>query len=350
MGPRITLPLALAATAALALSGCGQAQSTPTDPMTSSTPPAATTAAEAQSISGIVVVDPEKGGGLAITGIDPATGATTVIADYPGELDAHRPHPREFSAFPAQVDQLFTSDFTRMATTDYAPSGRVRSSGWYEAGTGYHDVTGTMARPTSSSEPGVVYSPGVYDGQDNYYFSAATLQADGDRGDIQEMFMIPTGQDPTQVTSLGPPELNGSSTGIRDFRVSAAGDLDFCAAKCPWSQTDPRTGTGGPVADSITDTRYVTLNENATAILIGTATPADPGTGTPATEELFTAEAGQTVSSPVVSPNGDQVAFLLTDTGSSHPRLYLLPIDGTQPPQQLQTHDLDQDARLADWQ
>ena len=110
------------------------------------------------------------------------------------------------------------------------------------------------------------------------------------------------------------------------------------------------------VADWISDTEFVTLNADRTMIYRDTVAPKDTsstgGIGPTDTQVPIIPETERQVFSPVVSPDGTQIAFLSPQKGGSgwHD-LFIGSLDGSTPPKKVEAQNLviTEGAKLADW-
>lgn len=258
--------------------------------------------------------------GTTISEIDPLTGAARVIADYSATSGRTQEIERMNSGGAVIRRALFSPDFQLAVAVREAADG-TSHVGWVDTQNNFTDVSENVAGSSDDFSSTVTHDTPMFGADGSFYFAARVPGSSGFKS--EPTIMKTTIENPTKVTEYK------KLAGVNYF-VNPDGNAVSVCAGCSTFVENGTPGLGGTrVDDWINGMEFISTSTSGTMIYRSKATSVDDqSTGGPGTPLI--PETNRKVSSPVVSPDGTNVAFLSSNTQGTVD-LFIVPATGGSP-------------------
>lgn len=331
------------------LSGCGgtsspQPTATSIPPTTTATmiPPTPTP----ESSSGIISMT-RVGSGASLHVTDPISGTYHEFVTFsPRDSDVFLdPTITNFIGSSAIVlRSLFSPDYTLAVASKFASDGSFHV-GWIDRDGDFTDVTALMP-PRSDFSSTVKTDTPMFGVDGSFYFASRIESTSGSKN--KPTVMKTTIENPSQIV-VAPNQVGVSGNDVNYWVQSHGTVIGLCPA-CTASLENVKVGEGGYRAqDWINDTDWVQLKYDRSMIYrdnIDQFSSRDPAHSPYGTKLI--PETNREVWSPVVSPDGTQIAFLSSSGGTTE--LFVVSSTGGQPTRvPLSTQGPSSSSNLLDW-
>jgi len=283
----------------------------------------------------VQTVDPTSG---TATTVDSFAGARAASGDtYSIDTDA----VTDYGATPVAVASVFSPDFGRVAAAD-TDSTAHQDLGWLTPTGEFTNVT-TPLWKTGDFAAVPTYRNAQFGADGNFYFTDNTSSMQYSPGN----FMETSATSPAKPTAVPGAPTDGEWYWMNpDHVVTSMNGGDY------WYQENVTPGIGSFRVESwVNAKQWLGVDSDGSQVWLSSTLaskdkydPMDWGTSGKA---LTPASTGFTVASPVVSPDGQTVAFLATQGGAVS--IYTVPITGGQPTLVKTTATLDSTSVIAAW-